>query len=80
MQAWDNEAVIYEAQSGHTHLLGSDAARVIAELRQAPADAASLTRILSDMAPGQSTDEAQASLEAILAELAGISLITPVKP
>jgi PqqD family protein of HPr-rel-A system len=80
MRVWDNEAVAYDAVSGTTHLLGLAAARVLEKLKEAPGDAASLAQALIDQAPDRASDEAHAKLEAILAELAGISLITPATP
>ena len=43
-------------------------------------DAASLTQMLPDLWPDQATEQAQAQMQTLLAELAGISLITPVTP
>lgn len=80
MQAWDNEAVVYDALSGNTHLLSLAAARVLAKIKEAPANAASLAQVMADVEPGGTADEIQATLEAILTELAGISLITPATP
>ena len=80
MRVWGNEAVAYDALSGNTHLLSLAAARVLAKIKEAPAHAASLAQVLTDLEPGGAIDEAHAKLETILAELAGISLITPATP
>lgn len=80
MRVWGNEAVAYDALSGNTHLLSLAAARVLAKIREAPAHTASLAQVLTDLDPGESIDESHAKLEAILAELAGISLISPATP
>lgn len=84
MRAWDNEVVVYEATSGNTHLLDTTAARILATIANAPADAATLARALAGLwqdTPGEQVHEyTHERLDAILAELAGISLITPVTP
>lgn len=76
MRVWDTEAVIYDAASGNTHLLDQRAARVLAELRRAPAGTAALAQALMLLEPECDIAATQASLQAVLAELAGISLIT----
>lgn len=84
MRAWDNEVVVYEATSGNTHLLDTTAARILATIANAPADPATLARALAGVwqdTPGEQAHEyTHARVDAILAELAGISLITPVTP
>ncbi|TCS38584.1 PqqD family protein of HPr-rel-A system [Paucimonas lemoignei] len=78
VKRWDDEAIVYDAQSGNTHLLGAVATEVLAELLASPQDADSLTAMLFPEEANQTGDNAKESLEAILSQLAGISLISPV--
>jgi len=80
MRAWDNEVVVYDATSGNTHLLDTTAARILATIANAPADAATLAQALTELSHGTPGEQAHERVDAILAELAGISLITPVTP
>jgi PqqD family protein of HPr-rel-A system len=83
MKTWGDEAVVFDAQSGSTHLLGADAARIFATIMRAPMDTADLLQYLTapafdpslDIVPA---DNAAERLDTILAELAGISLISTV--
>lgn len=79
-RAWEDETVVYDELSGNTHVLGQVAARVLAAIAHAPADSAALTQALPDLLPEQTTGQEHAQLDAILAQLAGIALITPATP
>lgn len=80
MRAWDNEVVVYEATSGNTHLLDTTAARILATIANAPADAPAIAQALADHGHAPPTEQTHEQVDAILAELAAISLITPVTP
>jgi PqqD family protein of HPr-rel-A system len=79
-RAWDDEIVVYDELSGNTHVLGQVAARVLAAIAQAPADSAALAQALPDLWADQTAGQEHAQLEAILGQLAGISLIAPATP
>jgi len=81
MRAWGEEVVVYDARTGDTHLLALAAARILAAIGHSPANVSSLAQTLTDLLPDQNSQEqAHEQIEAMLAELAGISLITPAKP
>lgn len=79
-RAWENEVVVYEATSGNTHLLDATAARILATIATAPADAAAIAQTLADLWRDIPAEQMHERVDAILAELADISLIMPVKP
>lgn len=78
MKTWGNETVVHDARSGNTHLLGNNAAMLLATLLQAPRETQSLLDALTDATPGQSLDINRQYINGLLAELAGISLISSV--
>lgn len=84
MRAWDNEVVVYEATSGNTHLLDTTAAKILVTIANAPADDVTLAQALAGLWPYAPREQAHECtherLDAILADLAAISLITPVTP
>jgi PqqD family protein of HPr-rel-A system len=75
---WDGEAVLYNDLSGSTHLLDGGTIDVLqALLRHGPADAAALARVLAaqfDAEPGELT----ATIDHMLAGLAGLDLVEPL--
>ncbi len=81
MHSWDEETLVYDAMSGHTHLLGALAALVFDALDEAPAGAdrlaAALHASLLQHLPDTPAADYPAHLESVLAELAGIDLIAP---
>lgn len=80
IHAWDNEVVVYDALSGNTHLLDAVAAQVLQSIAMAPADTAGIAQMLAELWRESPAEQAHAQVDAILAELAGISLITAVTP
>ncbi|WP_164932036.1 HPr-rel-A system PqqD family peptide chaperone [Janthinobacterium sp. 17J80-10] len=79
-RTWDNEVVVYDAASGNTHLLDTVTARVLATVANTPADATVIAQALSQLWPEAPAELVHEQVDAMLAELAGISLITPVAP
>lgn len=79
-RAWDNEVVVYETTSGNTHLLDAVTARVLATVANAPADTTAIAQTLADLWPENPAELVHEQVDAILAGLAGISLIASVSP
>lgn len=78
IKQWDDEAVVYDAQSGNTHLLGAAAMEVLAELLKSSQDVDALAQVLSSGEENPPVIDVKEKLEAILSQLAGISLISLV--
>jgi PqqD family protein of HPr-rel-A system len=75
LHSWDNESVVYNTLSGDTHLLGQAAAQILTQLRQAPADAASLTEALSRVWQVDPTEDLALQIDEILADLRTLAFI-----
>lgn len=75
-RCWDDEAVLYNDLSGATHLLGPAALCVLEALRPGPASMAALASSLLDEFDIDD-DALGGELEALLGELARLSLIEP---
>lgn len=73
-RCWDDEAVLYNDLSGDTHLFGPAAICVLEALRPGPAPAAALAARLLAEFEFEDADPA-AELDALLAELARLSLV-----
>ncbi|CUI06511.1 HPr-rel-A system PqqD family peptide chaperone [Massilia antarctica] len=67
--SWDQEAVLFNDLSGDTHLLDADALAVLLAVQGGACDLAALRQALD------AGDEAEPALQALLAQLASISLI-----
>ena len=66
---WEQEAVLFNDLSGDTHLLDADALALLLAVRDGAADVAALRAALG------AEDEADDVLQAMLEQLAAISLI-----
>lgn len=66
---WEQEAVLFNDLSGDTHLLDADALALLLAVRDGAADVAALRAALG------AEDEADDVLQALLEQLAAISLI-----
>jgi PqqD family protein of HPr-rel-A system len=75
-RAWDGEDVFFHGGAGDTHRLSAAAALVLLRLRQGSADEATLADELA-RAAACDTDEANAALDDILAELARLEFAEP---
>lgn len=76
-RCWDDEAVLYNDLSGATHLLGPAALCVLEALRPGPAVVAALAASLQNEFDVDQ-DSLAGELDALLGELARLSLIKPV--
>jgi PqqD family protein of HPr-rel-A system len=74
---WDGEAVLYNDLSGSTHLLDGGAIDVLRALRHGPADAAALATALAGQFDADPA-ELSATIEHMLAGLAGLDLVEPL--
>lgn len=75
---WDDGTVVFNAQSGNTHLLSPTAARVLKALEQRPASAIDLAHQLASQVQVDSDQELTAQVEKLLANLDALGLIEPV--
>ncbi|UOD32350.1 HPr-rel-A system PqqD family peptide chaperone [Massilia violaceinigra] len=66
---WEQEAVLFNDLSGDTHLLDADALALLLAVRDGAADLAALRAALA------ADDDADDELQALLEQLAAISLI-----
>lgn len=66
---WEQEAVLFNDLSGDTHLLDADALALLLAVRDGAADVAALRAALA------ADDDADDELQALLEQLAAISLI-----
>lgn len=80
IRIWDNEVVVYEATSGNTHLLDTAAAQVLETLTDGPADTIAIAQALAHFWPQAPAELLQKQVDVMLAELAGINLISPEAP
>lgn len=80
IKKWGNEAVVYDALSGNTHLVGAAAAQILAQILASPSDAVFLTQTLFPDASQRLENNAREKVESILAQLAGIALISSAAP
>ncbi|HEX8613370.1 MAG TPA: HPr-rel-A system PqqD family peptide chaperone [Telluria sp.] len=72
---WDQEAVLFNDLSGDTHLLDADALALLLAVQAGASDLAALRTALRADDDPESEDEADAALQALIEQLASISLI-----
>lgn len=74
IRCWDDECVLYDADTGNTFLVTPFAAEVASRLQQVPASLPALMACFSDNCAPLSRAELQVQLEAVLGQLEQISL------
>ncbi|MGZ3252918.1 MAG: HPr-rel-A system PqqD family peptide chaperone [Burkholderiaceae bacterium] len=74
-RTWDDEVVVYNSQSGDTHLLGSAAAQILLNLQTTPSDSASLAEELAPHFEVAPSADLPLQIDQLLAELNVLGLI-----
>ena len=72
---WPDGAVIYNPESGETHLLSTSAAHILYQLRTAPADAVEIARQLTEPVGIQVEPDLLQRVETLLCQLEALDLV-----
>lgn len=76
---WEDSAAVYDARSGHTHLLNALGMELLAMLMTAPrSEATLLHELTADMPDGLDADEAMFHVGSQLRQLQELGLVEPV--
>ena len=78
MKSWEDGVVVYNLDSGSTHLLNPTAGQVIYYLADAPGDVAALSHRLAAQNDLESDEELDHTVEDLLKQLDSLGLIEPV--
>lgn len=76
-KCWQDGVVVYNVDSGNTHLLSPVAGQVLSYLSHAPADGASLARQLAAENKLDADAELNYNIDRLLAQLDTLGLIEP---
>jgi PqqD family protein of HPr-rel-A system len=74
-RAWDDEVVIYDALSGDTHVIDAAAAQILQALQHSPSDVQNLADLLAVQLQCEPGDELNQDIEAMLSDMAALSLV-----
>ena len=75
IRCWDDECVLYDADTGNTFLVTPFAAEVVLRLQQGPVDLPALTFHFAESCAPMSPPEVQKQLESVLEQLQQIALV-----
>jgi len=78
MKSWEDGVVVYNLDSGNTHLLNPIAGQVLKLLADAPADATTVARRLAGQIDLDSDLELDYNVASLLNHLDSLGLIEPV--
>lgn len=76
---WEQDAVVYNASSGGTHLLNALAFEALLSLRDGPADAQELAGRMADIFDGVDRDELEERMNRLMAEFYEWGLAEPLR-
>lgn len=77
-KSWQDGVVVYNLDSGNTHLLNPIAGQVLKLLADAPADSTAIARQLAGQIDLESDNELDDSVASLLKHLDSLGLIEPV--
>ena len=78
MKSWEDGVVVYNLDSGNTHLLNPIAGQVLKSLAEAPTDAPGIARRLAAEINLESDPELDYNVTGLLKHLDSLALIEPV--